>query len=74
MKYYVIKLVNDGDLTVVSAWTDDLNGAKVSFFDTCKVLCNSSDVITAYVAIVDSQLDTVNNYKEFISHPEETTE
>lgn len=68
MKYYVVKLVNNGVITVVSEWSDDLNSAKVSFFDTCKTLCNAADVITGYVAIVDSQLNTVANYKEVIRH------
>ena len=65
MKYYVIKSSN-GNVSIVSEWSD-LNKARVAYHDACKVLWNADDVITGYVAIIDSQLDTVT--KEFISHP-----
>lgn len=75
MKYYVLKSAN-GNVSIDSEWSD-LNSAKVAYHNTCKVFWNASDVIEGFVAIVDSQLDTLQGYKEFISHPElveETTE
>ena len=66
MKYYVVQSVN-GIVSVVSEW-EDLNGAKVSYHDRCKILWNASDVITGYVIIMDSQLNTVEKYKEVITH------
>ena len=74
MKYYVIQSSN-GTVTVVSEWTD-LDSAKVAYHDRCKVFWNAPDVIVGYVAIIDSQLDTVEGYKELISHtePEEEAE
>jgi hypothetical protein len=36
------------------------------------VLWNEQDVITGVVMIIDSALNTVSGYREFISHPEET--
>ena len=75
MKYYVIKSAN-GNVSIDSEWSD-LTSAKVAYHNTCKVFWNASDVIEGFVAIIDSQLDTVQGYKEFVSHPapvEETTE
>lgn len=65
MKYYVIKSSN-GTVSIVSEWTD-LDKVRVAFHDACKNMWNAKDVIIGYVAIIDSQLDTVT--KEFISHP-----
>jgi hypothetical protein len=70
MKYYVIQSSNE-NVSVVSEWTD-LDKAKVAYHDRCKVLWNEQDVITGVVMIIDSALNTVSGYREFISHPEET--
>ena len=71
MKYYVI-YVSNGTLQVdkITEWSD-LNSAKVKYFDICKLLTNEKSVETATVKILDSQLDVVEDYKEFISHPVE---
>lgn len=70
MKYYVIYVVN-GALQVdkITEWSN-LDSAKSKFHDVCKVLWNESTVITASVKILDSQLDNVEDYKEFITHGE----
>ena len=68
MKYYVIKSVN-GIVSIVSEWTD-ADKAKVDYHDACKTLWNAPDVIDGCVAIIDSQLYVVEDYKEYISHPE----
>lgn len=70
MKYYVIQSSNS-NVSIVSEWSD-LNSAKVAYHEQCKVLWNAPDVIIGYVAIIDSQLDTV--IKEFISHLPEPEE
>lgn len=69
MKYYVI-YVSNGALQdkKVTEWSD-LNSAKSKFHDVCKTLWAEPTVLTASVRILDSQLDTVENYKEFITHP-----
>jgi hypothetical protein len=73
MKYYVIQSSN-GTVSVVSEWTD-LNSAIVAYHDRCKILWNAKDVITGVVILVDSSLNTVGGYREFITHTvEETTE
>ena len=66
-KYYLIQSSN-GNISIISEW-NDLNSAIVAYHDRCKVLWNAQDVITGYVAIMDTQLDVVQGYKEFISHP-----
>ena len=67
MKYGVIKCVN-GNYEIDSEWNANLNGAKVKFHDLCRILWNSSDVLSAYIMIVDEQLDVVEGYKEYIHH------
>jgi len=73
MKYYVIQSSN-GTVSVVSEWSD-LNSSIVAYHDRCKILWNEKDVISGVVMLVDSALNTVGGYREFITHTvEETTE
>lgn len=67
MKLFVVKVVN-GNIAVVSEWTDNEQGACVSFHDTCKSLWNASDVVTARVKILTETLDLFEKYDEIISH------
>lgn len=67
MKLFVVKVVN-GNIAVVSEWTDNEKGALVSFHDTCKTLWNADDVITARVKILTESLDLFENHDEIISH------
>ena len=67
MKLYVVKIVN-GSIAIVSEWTDNSQGALVSFHDTCKVLWNSADVKKATVRIIDEQLDCWQGHSETIVH------
>lgn len=73
MKYAIIKVIN-GNYFVHAEGITDVNRAKVSFHGLCQTLWNAPDVITAEVAIVDEQLDVVENYKEFIHHDAVTEE
>lgn len=68
MKYAIINVVN-GNYAVHAEGITDLNNAKVQWHGRCQVLWNASDVQTACVMITDENLDTVQGYKEFISHP-----
>lgn len=70
MKYAIIKVVN-GNYSVHAEGITNLDSAKVQFHGLCQTLWNASDVITAEVKIVDENLDCVEDYKEFISHPVE---
>ena len=67
MKLFVVKIVN-GNIAVVSEWTDNAQGALVSFHDTCKTLWNAADVVKATVRILDDQLDCYQGYSETIVH------
>lgn len=75
MKYAVIKCIN-GNFSVHAEGFTDVNNAKVSYHALCQTLWNADDVITAEVMIADENLDCVEGYCEFISHPvtEETNE
>lgn len=68
MKYAVVKVVNGAYAIHSEGWTD-LEKAKVDFFGLCQTLHNASDVQTACCMIIDENLDNVEGYKEFISHP-----
>lgn len=67
MKLFVVKVVN-GNPAIVSEWTNNTQGAIISFHDTCKTLWNASDVIKATVRILDEQLDCYQGYNEVITH------
>ena len=67
MEYAVIKVVN-GSFVVDAEGYTTVEAAKVNYHGLCQTLWNAPDVVTAYVAIVDTQLDVVENYKEYIHH------
>ena len=67
MKYAIVKVIN-GNFSIDSEWPDNLKGAKVKYHDVCKNLWNANEVLDAYVCIVDSQMDVVEQYKEYIHH------
>jgi len=69
MKYAIVKVVN-GNYSIHAEEITDLNNAKVSFHGLCQTLWNAPDVITAEVKIMDENLDCVQGYKEYITHPE----
>ena len=73
MKLFVVKVVN-GNMTIVSEWTDNEQGARVSFHDTCKSLWNAADVIKATVKILDDQMDCYQGISETIVHLEPEAE
>ena len=68
MKYAVLKNVN-GTFLLDSEWNENLNGAIVQFHSACGSLWNAPDAETATVEIINSQLEPVPGYREFISHP-----
>lgn len=67
MKYGIIKVIN-GAYFVHAEGITNLGNAKVQFHGLCQTLWNAPDVQTAYVMIVDEQLDVVEGYKEYIHH------
>ena len=77
MNYAVIQCSN-GSFSVVSEWGEDRQGAIMDWHKTCRSLWNAPDVISATIKVVDSNLNTVENYEEHITHaqpePEEPTE
>lgn len=68
MKYSIIKCIN-GHYSIHSEGITDLVGAKTQFHALCQTLWNASDVITGMVKIMDEQLDAVDGYREYITHP-----
>lgn len=67
MKYAIVKVIN-GAYSIHAEGFTDVASAKMNYHGLCQTLWNATDVINAYVAIVDEQLDIVEGYKEFIHH------
>lgn len=67
MKLAIIKCIN-GNYFIDAEGITQLSSAKTQFHGLCQTLWNAPDVITAFVMIVDEQLDVVEGYKEFIHH------
>ena len=67
MKYAIVKVIN-GNYFIHAEGITDLANAKTQFHGLCQTLWNASDVITACVSIVNERLDTIEGYKEFITH------
>lgn len=70
MKYAIIKCIN-GNYSVHAEGITEVSSAKTTFHGLCQMLWNASDVITATVKIVDENLDNVEGYRDFITHPVE---
>ena len=69
MKYAIIKVVN-GNYSVHAEGITAIANAKTQFHGLCQTLWNAADVITATVKIVDENLDCVEGYKEYVTHPQ----
>ena len=67
MIYAIIKVIN-GNFSVHAEGITSLASAKTNFHGLCQSLWNAPDVTDAYVMIVDTQLDCVEGYKEYIHH------
>lgn len=70
MKYAIIKVIN-GNYFIHAEDITELSSAKTTYHGLCQTLWNADDVVTAYVMIVDEQLDCVEGYKEYIHHEAE---
>ena len=64
-KYDVVQKVN-GNLVVVSTWTDNLVGAKKAFHERCELLYADAETTSGVVAILDDNMDVVDGKKEYI--------
>ena len=67
MVYAIFKVIN-GHYFVHAEGITALASAKTMFHGLCQTLWNAPDVLSAYVMIVDEQLDAVEGYKEYIHH------
>jgi len=65
MKLFVVQNAN-GNMTIVSEWANNPNGARQAFHNQCKNLWADKDTTKATVKILDEQLDTYEGYVEHI--------
>lgn len=66
--YAVIQQING--TYAVKFESDDLDGLKYNYHNWCALLWNDTSAVSGVVKIVDSNLDTVDGYIEFIEHGE----
>lgn len=67
MTYAIIECIN-GNFYVRAEGITSIEAAKTQYHGRCQTLWNATDVRSAYVMIVDTQLDVVEGYKEYIHH------
>jgi hypothetical protein len=67
MNYAIIKIIN-GNYFIHAEGIATLESAKTQFHGLCQTLWNAPDVTAACVMIIDSQLDIIEGYKEYIYH------
>lgn len=70
MTYAIIECVN-GHFFVRAEGITSIESAKVQYHGRCQALWNAPDVASAYVMIVNTQLDVVEGCKEYIHHSAE---
>ena len=70
MTYAIIKVIN-GNYFVHAEGITSLDSAKTQYHNLCASLWNEPTVTTACIMVADENLDAVQGYKEFISHPAE---
>ena len=67
MKYAVIQQIN-GAFEVKFETGENKEQAIINYHQWCAALWNDTDPVDGIVKIVDSNLDVVDGYIEFISH------
>lgn len=67
MKYYVAQSAND-NVAIASEW-EDLVSAKMAYHNLCAAFWNESSVIEGVIGLLDSHLELIPGYKEYIFHP-----
>ena len=64
---YALCTVTDGNFLIRSEWSDPTAAIK-AFHNLAAALWNDTSFSEGYIAILDSQLDVFNGYKERIAH------
>ena len=65
--FAIIECIN-GSFFVRAEGIESIESAKTQYHGRCQALWNAPDVLSAYVMIVDTQLDVVEGCKEYIHH------
>lgn len=69
MNSFAVVTIINGNYKVQAEFTEEqLNSARVAYFQQCAALWNASDVERAVVRLVDANFITFMNYEEYIGH------
>ena len=70
MNYKIIKVI-DGDFSLEDTDYTTKEDAINDWYDVCKEIRSTSNIIKATISIVDENLDSIDGgkYKEYIIHP-----
>ncbi len=66
MTYDVVQKVN-GNMTIVSSWVDNRNGAIKAFHDRCALLWADAETTNAVIKLFDDNMDIVEGKMEIIN-------
>lgn len=74
MKLFVTQVVTDNqgtNMTIASEWTDNPDGAIMSFHATARGLRGEASVLSYTIKILDEQMNVYNGYVESYTKPVE---
>lgn len=63
----------DGVMTIVGEYGNNLDGAIIGWHNQCAALRNDADTLCYTCEIIDSQLDKVGDFKEFVDKRQNPT-
>ena len=63
----------DGIMTIVGEYGSNLDGAIIGWHNQCAALRNDADTLCYTCEIIDSQLDKVGGFKEFVDKRQNPT-
>ena len=74
MKLFVTQVATDNqgtNMTIVSEWTDNSDGAIMAFHTQARLLRGEASVLSYTVKILDEQMNVYNGYVESYTKPVE---
>ena len=70
MKLFVTQVAN-GNMTIVSEWTDNADGAIMAFHAQARNLRSDTDTLVYTIRILDEQMNQYGDYKESLDRTPE---
>lgn len=68
MEKFIVLTVTDGNFLIRSEWNDKSKAIKAFHSLASTLWADNAGFSKGYIAILDENLDTVEGYKEYITH------